>query len=597
MTTAAVSTATTSEIEIATSPVTNGPSPRGASDSALAASLALPRGAASAGKSGPGSAKPAQSGPNGSKTARIHAKSDLNGPDKQGAGTVFAGVLAALTGTPGTATPASRRNAVGTAAEKGPSASAGTATADAQAASDRGTKVTTFPGTARPGEPSGSTPTSVLAAQPSASAGLAGANAAAQAGAPRNGTGGVKPQAGDNQGQGTSSTLANLEVRVQRTPAVQVTPTTSEISASTHLRLGPGKGNVAPAPDSVSLRAGAATRGATLAATHQGIGQGATEGERLAATTGPSASSASAEMTATGRGALTRTASDQTGTGPLGATKSSPAGETTQAAQATKAAQTAGATNAGATSGNAIQQPPTPGTSHGAGAIQDVSSHYGTAADQKGSSSTNDHGAGTTNGEPSQYGTASGSAPGLATSAAQAAAGATTAFVAPPANGPNVHALALTHPAANTAQQPKPEPLPTQLATVLVPAAHRPDGSYQVSIRLQPEELGTVHIALHLENGTLNVSLHAEGDATRNLLRQNLNQLRAQLASTGLSTGSFDVGDRPSPNRGWEGRGVAAPNKRIAGISAQPNYSTPAGQSPASPIPIAAAGGPLDMRL
>jgi flagellar hook-length control protein FliK len=304
-------------------------------------------------------------------------------------------------------------------------------------------------------------------------------------------------------------------------------------------------------------------------------------------------------MAATGHGALAHAASDQTGTGPLAATKnSSVADEAAAAAEATKTAQAAGATNAGATTtGNAIQQPSTPGTSHAAGTIQEAASHYGAAADQKGSSSTSDHGTGTTNGGLSQHGTTGSDAPGLASSAAQAAAGATTVFVAPPANGPGVHAAALTHPSANTAQQPKPEPLPTQLATVLAPAVHQPDGSYQVSIRLQPEELGTVHVALHLENGTLNVSLHAEGDVTRNLLRQNLHQLRAQLASTGLSTGNFDVGERPSPNRGWDGRGLTAPNKRGAGISAQPNYSTPAGQSPASPISIAAASGPLDMRL
>jgi flagellar hook-length control protein FliK len=85
------------------------------------------------------------------------------------------------------------------------------------------------------------------------------------------------------------------------------------------------------------------------------------------------------------------------------------------------------------------------------------------------------------------------------------------------------------------------EPVPTQLATVLAPAAHQPDGSYQVNIRLQPEDLGVVHVELHLEAGTVNVSLHAEGDATRDMLRQHLGQLRQQMASAGLSTGRFDV--------------------------------------------------------
>ncbi|HTW06543.1 MAG TPA: flagellar hook-length control protein FliK [Acidimicrobiales bacterium] len=94
---------------------------------------------------------------------------------------------------------------------------------------------------------------------------------------------------------------------------------------------------------------------------------------------------------------------------------------------------------------------------------------------------------------------------------------------------------------ATSADGPEPEPLANQLASGLAPVMRQADGAYQVNIRLQPEELGVVHVALHLEAGTVNVSLHAEGDATRNMLRQNLGQLREQMASSGLSTGRFDV--------------------------------------------------------
>ena len=93
----------------------------------------------------------------------------------------------------------------------------------------------------------------------------------------------------------------------------------------------------------------------------------------------------------------------------------------------------------------------------------------------------------------------------------------------------------------------KPEPVATQLATILAPAARQADGSYQVNIRLHPEDLGVVHVEMRLEAGTVNVSLHAEGDATRDTLRQNLDQLRQQLAGTGLSTGRFDVSGGPAP--------------------------------------------------
>ena len=55
-----------------------------------------------------------------------------------------------------------------------------------------------------------------------------------------------------------------------------------------------------------------------------------------------------------------------------------------------------------------------------------------------------------------------------------------------------------------------------------------------------------MHVELHLDGSTVNVSLHADGDATRDMLRQNLDQLRQQLESGGLSTGRFDVGSGPA---------------------------------------------------
>ena len=100
-------------------------------------------------------------------------------------------------------------------------------------------------------------------------------------------------------------------------------------------------------------------------------------------------------------------------------------------------------------------------------------------------------------------------------------------------------------------------PVADQLATVLAPAAHQPDGSYQVNIRLQPEDLGVVNVELRLESGTVNVSLHAEGDATGDMLRQNLGQLRQQLANAGLTTGRFDVstGNGTGSNQGGPSAG------------------------------------------
>jgi flagellar hook-length control protein FliK len=136
----------------------------------------------------------------------------------------------------------------------------------------------------------------------------------------------------------------------------------------------------------------------------------------------------------------------------------------------------------------------------------------------------------------------------------------------------------------------------TQLATVLAPAAHQPDGSYQVNIRLQPEDLGVVHVELHLEAGTVNVSLHAEGDATRDMLRQNLGQLRQQMAGTGLSTGRFDVsggtGSGADGSAGGGHTGAGATNEDQDG----PGTDDTDGAASAAGIPPL-ANGQLDVRL
>jgi flagellar hook-length control protein FliK len=139
--------------------------------------------------------------------------------------------------------------------------------------------------------------------------------------------------------------------------------------------------------------------------------------------------------------------------------------------------------------------------------------------------------------------------------------------------------------------------LANQLATVLVPAARQSDGSYQVSIRLQPEELGAVHVELRLEGSTVNVSLHADGDATRDMLRQNLDQLRQQLESGGLSTGRFDVGSGPAS----DGEGGATGQEEASAPPAIPSYEVQTGESSTGgdgrPLVPSSTNTLLDMRL
>ena len=150
---------------------------------------------------------------------------------------------------------------------------------------------------------------------------------------------------------------------------------------------------------------------------------------------------------------------------------------------------------------------------------------------------------------------------------------------------------------ASLAGDTRPEPVATQLATVLAPASRQADGSYQVNIRLQPEELGVVHVELHLEGSTVNVSLHADGDATRDMLRQNLGQLRQQLESGGLTTGRFDVGSGPAS----DDKDNAARQEQGLAPMERPAYEGPATTATSgnggSPLVTSPSNGLLDMRL
>jgi len=134
---------------------------------------------------------------------------------------------------------------------------------------------------------------------------------------------------------------------------------------------------------------------------------------------------------------------------------------------------------------------------------------------------------------------------------------------------------------------------------VLAPAARQADGTYQVNIRLQPENLGVVHVQLQLQGGTVNVSLQAEGDATRDTLRQNLDQLRQQLADSGLSTGRFDVSDgtgNGAPGSTWAQDQLAAPVES-SGDNGTEAAAVPAQLAAAAISPSPPKTGQLDVRL
>lgn len=87
-----------------------------------------------------------------------------------------------------------------------------------------------------------------------------------------------------------------------------------------------------------------------------------------------------------------------------------------------------------------------------------------------------------------------------------------------------------------------------QLLHVLRPLKHNPDGDYQMTLQLRPEELGKVEVSVTLKGGEINMQLSADNASARELLKQALGDLRGSLESSGLSTGELDVSSQDTNN-------------------------------------------------
>jgi flagellar hook-length control protein FliK len=102
----------------------------------------------------------------------------------------------------------------------------------------------------------------------------------------------------------------------------------------------------------------------------------------------------------------------------------------------------------------------------------------------------------------------------------------------------------------------------------------RPDGVYRVSVRLDPDELGPVHLDVEVHGTHLRVHLDAETDAARHTLKAGVDQLRASLEGAGTHSADVDVGNggprhhQPAATPAFPRRG--APTARIAGDATSP---------------------------
>ncbi|WP_435237044.1 flagellar hook-length control protein FliK [Psychromonas sp. PT13] len=66
-------------------------------------------------------------------------------------------------------------------------------------------------------------------------------------------------------------------------------------------------------------------------------------------------------------------------------------------------------------------------------------------------------------------------------------------------------------------------------------------GKQEVHIRLDPAELGSMHIKLHMHQDQLNMSIQTDASQSKDIIEQNLPKLREQLAQQGVNLGNTSV--------------------------------------------------------
>ncbi|MGN6598076.1 MAG: flagellar hook-length control protein FliK [Actinomycetes bacterium] len=94
----------------------------------------------------------------------------------------------------------------------------------------------------------------------------------------------------------------------------------------------------------------------------------------------------------------------------------------------------------------------------------------------------------------------------------------------------------------------------TQLVSALAPLRQQGDGVHRITVQLHPAELGAVQIRVELHGDVLRVHLAGASEATRDVLRAALPDLRQELSS-GTREASVDVSTELSQQNPWQGPG------------------------------------------
>jgi flagellar hook-length control protein FliK len=88
-----------------------------------------------------------------------------------------------------------------------------------------------------------------------------------------------------------------------------------------------------------------------------------------------------------------------------------------------------------------------------------------------------------------------------------------------------------------------PEPFDQSTIQTLVTSAHSDqDGTQTLTLRLRPDDLGSVDVSLEVKHGVVNLTMSASSAGARDALNDHVSDLRSALADAGLTLGSVDIG-------------------------------------------------------
>jgi hypothetical protein len=140
--------------------------------------------------------------------------------------------------------------------------------------------------------------------------------------------------------------------------------------------------------------------------------------------------------------------------------------------------------------------------------------------------------------------------------------------------------------------------LAAQLAEPLGQLDVRVDGDHEVTVRLDPAELGPVALRVRVEGGAVHVHLDAARPDTGHLLAQALPELRHALESAGIAAGALQLGGAGVDPRDRRGdHGDPSDRRNSAAAPAPPSG---VGRHQDAPLPtrsLTAADGRVDLVL